>query len=296
MSLCNLCPRRCAVDRENGELGYCGQTSEIRICRAAPHFFEEPPISGTRGSGTVFFAGCSLGCVFCQNGSISRGVEAGDIVSPEALADIFLDLEQRGVHNINLVTPTHFSDGVRRALEISRPKLKIPIVYNTSGYERAEILRTFDGLVDIYLPDFKYATAETAKKYSAAPDYPEAVKSALKEMFRQTGAFEYSEDGILKKGLVVRHLVLPGNRQESISVLEELSKLLPVKEILLSLMSQYTPEFALDSPYPELHRRITTFEYNSVLSRALELGFDGFMQSKSSASSVYTPDFSKSVN
>ena len=296
MSLCNLCPRRCAVDRENGELGYCGQTSEIRICRAAPHFFEEPPISGTRGSGTVFFAGCSLGCVFCQNGSISRGVEKGEIVSPEALANIFLDLEQRGVHNINLVTPTHFSDGVRRALEISRPKLKIPIVYNTSGYERAEILRTFDGLVDIYLPDFKYATAETAKKYSAAPDYPEAVKSALKEMFRQTGAFEYSEDGILKKGLVVRHLVLPGNRQESISVLEELSKLLPVKEILLSLMSQYTPEFALDSPYPELHRRITTFEYNSVLSRALELGFDGFMQSKSSASSVYTPDFSKSVN
>ena len=293
MSLCNLCPRRCAVDRENGELGYCGQTSEIRICRAAPHFFEEPPISGTRGSGTVFFAGCSLGCVFCQNGSISRGVEAGDIVSPEALANIFLDLEQRGVHNINLVTPTHFSESVRRALEISRPKLKIPIVYNTSGYERAEILRTFDGLVDIYLPDYKYATAQAAVKYSFAPDYPEAVKSALKEMFRQTGAFEYSEDGILKKGLVVRHLVLPGNRQESISVLEELSKLLPVKEILLSLMSQYTPEFALDSPYPELHRRITTFEYNSVLSRASELGFDGFMQSKTSASSIYTPDFSK---
>lgn len=292
MKSCELCPRLCRADRERGETGYCGQTAEIRICRAAPHFFEEPPISGENGSGTVFFAGCSLGCVYCQNKDISRASAQGRVVNPSELADIFLELEQSGVHNINLVTPTHFADGVRSALELCRHKLKIPVVYNTSGYERVETLRTLDGLVDIYLPDFKYASSDVARKYSHAPDYPEVAASALLEMFRQTGKYKYGGDRMLESGVVVRHLVLPSNRKESILALDTLSRLLPVKDILLSLMSQYTPEFALDTEFSELHRRLTTFEYNSVLSHALELGFDGFMQGRASASSIYTPSFS----
>ena len=292
MSLCTLCPRRCLIDREKGEIGYCGQTAEMRICRAAPHFFEEPPISGERGSGTVFFAGCSLRCEYCQNKTISRGAEQGRVVTPAELADIFLELEQNGVHNINLVTPTHFADGVRKALELCRHKLKIPVVYNTSGYERVESLRAFEGLVDIYLPDFKYASKEIAAKYSHAPDYPDVASKALVEMYRQTGKYRYGGDGMLEGGVVVRHLLLPANRRESILALDTIAELLPVGEILLSLMSQYTPDFALDSEFSELHRRITTFEYNSVLSHALELGFEGFMQARSSASSSYTPDFS----
>ncbi|MBE6668434.1 MAG: radical SAM protein [Ruminococcaceae bacterium] len=293
MSLCTLCPRLCRTDREKGEVGYCGQTAEIRICRAAPHFFEEPPISGERGSGTVFFAGCSLRCEYCQNKAISRGAELGRAVSPAELADVFLELEQSGVHNINLVTPTHFANGVREALELCRHKLRIPVVYNTSGYERVETLRGFEGLVDVYLPDFKYATKEIAAKYSHAPDYPEVASEALVEMFRQTGKYRYGGDGMLVGGVVVRHLVLPAGRKESILTLDTLARLLPIKGILLSLMSQYTPEFALDSKFSELHRRLTSFEYNSVLSHALELGFEGFMQSRASASGSYTPDFTQ---
>ena len=291
MSKCYLCPRACGADREAGEIGYCRQGSEMRICRAALHRFEEPPISCERGSGTVFFAGCSLGCLFCQNKEISRGVNVGTQISPRELADVFFHLEAEGAHNINLVTGAHFATGIREALIMSKDKLKIPVVYNSSGYERVETLRSLDGLIDVYLPDMKYASSELAGKYSNAPDYPEVAIRAIGEMYRQVGKFVYGENGALVRGLVVRHLVLPSCRKDSMAVLELLSRTLPPKNILLSLMSQYTPEFATDCEYKELHRRLTSFEYNSVLAYAESLGFEGFMQGISSASSSYTPSF-----
>ena len=291
MGECMLCPRLCGVDRALGVLGFCGQDESIRIARAALHPYEEPPISGTRGSGTVFFVGCSLRCVFCQNRVISRAERVGRVVTPEKLAEIFLDLEARGAHNINLVTPTHFADGVICALTLARPRLSVPVVYNTSGYERVETLRRLEGLVDIYLPDFKYVSPELSTRYSAAPDYAEVASTALLEMFRQVGRYDIGEDGLMKKGMIVRHLALPGGRKDSMAVLDRLAELLPPSEILLSLMSQYTPEFAMDSPYAELHRRVTTFEYQSVVDHAHALGFDGFAQEKSSATARYTPDF-----
>ena len=185
MSKCFLCPRECGADRRAGELGFCTQGEDLRVARIAPHMFEEPPISGTRGSGTVFFVGCSMGCVFCQNRDISRGSAEGKMLTPKELSDAFLSLQDMGVHNINLVTPTHFSKGIRRALELSRHKLTIPVVYNTSGYEKTEALRELEGLIDVYMPDMKYASEETAKKYSGAPDYPLIAIRAIKEMYRQ---------------------------------------------------------------------------------------------------------------
>lgn len=290
MSKCYLCPRMCGADRERGDRGVCAQGSDIRISRAALHRYEEPPISGSRGSGTVFFSGCTLRCVFCQNKDISRGVNVGRAISPLELADIFLKLEAEGAHNINLVTPTHFLDGIEKALKEAKPRLSIPVVYNTSGYERVESLRRLEGLIDIYLPDFKYASGELSAKYSSAPDYAEVASEAICEMFRQTGTYEYGEDGLLKRGLVVRHLVLPSCRRDSMQVLDILATLVPTNEVLLSLMSQYTPEF-YEGDLTELTRRVTSFEYNSVLEHAQRLGFDGFMQSRASASAVYTPDF-----
>ncbi len=290
MEECHLCPRECGVDRVT-TLGFCGQPNEIRIAKAAFHRFEEPPISGTRGSGTVFFCGCSLRCEFCQNKKISRATSDGRSVTPSELAEIFFSLEREGAHNVNLVTPTHFSDGVREALLLAKPHLTIPVVYNTSGYERVEVLRRLEGLVDIYLPDFKYISPALSEKYSSAPDYAEVCEQALLEMFRQVGRFEMNADGLLVRGVMVRHLVLPSARKDSIAVLDRLAALLPKDEFLLSLMSQYTPEFATDSPYRELHRRLTAFEYDSVLEHAQSLGFLGFMQGRTSASTKYTPDF-----
>lgn len=292
MSKCYLCPRMCGADRDKGERGVCGQSAEIRISRAALHMFEEPPISGERGSGTVFFSGCPLRCVFCQNMDISRGENVGRAVTPEELAEIFLRLEGEGAHNINLVTPTHFANGIAEALRIAKPRLSIPVVWNTSGYERVETLRLFEGLVDIYLPDLKYASSELAAKYSSAPNYTEVAKAALTEMYRQVGRYRYGEDGMLLGGVVVRHLILPACRQDSMAVLDILASSLPTDGILLSLMSQYTPEF-YRGELSNLKRRVTTFEYNSVLDRAVALGFDGFMQGRGSASSKYTPAFEK---
>ncbi len=288
---CTLCPRTCLADREGGSTGYCNEGKKIHVSHISKHMFEEPPISGSNGSGTVFFAGCPLGCVFCQNKRISRNATGGMYLEPHELANIFLELQDRSVHNINLVTPTHFADGVAKALRMAKPKLKIPVVYNTSGYERAETLKMLDGLVDIYLPDLKYFSSELGKKYSNAPDYFDFALPAIEEMYRQVGRFEYENNGMLKKGLVVRHLVLPGARKDSTLLLTELSRKIPPKNMLLSLMSQYTPEFATDTPFSELHRKITTFEYNFVLDTALSLGFDGFMQGKSSAVPDFTPDF-----
>ena len=290
---CYLCPRKCGVRRGVGERGACGESYDMRISRIALHPYEEPPVSGKNGSGTIFFCGCSLGCVFCQNRSISRGESEGSIYTPEQLGEAMLELERQGATNINLVTPTHFVLGIREALMSVRDALTVPVVYNTSGYELVESLRLLEGLVDVYMPDFKYVSPKLSADYSHAPDYNCVAVRALAEMYRQVGAYEYGEDGTLKRGMIVRHLVLPSCRADSIQVLHTLADVLPTDKILLSLMSQYTPDFAMDSPHKNLHRRLTRFEYDSVAEVAVALGFDGFMQGRSSATSVYTPDFAK---
>lgn len=294
MDKCNMCPRMCGIDRSK-KAGYCGEKSSMRIARIAPHYFEEPPISGTRGSGTIFFSGCSLKCIFCQNRDISRPNSIGKIIEPQELYNAILELQKKQVHNINLVTPTHFLHNIVPVLTKlkSSGKLKIPVVYNSSGYESLDSLRRLEGLVDIYMPDLKYFSSDLSKKYSSASDYFSVACSAIKEMLRQVGEYKFSKDepNILQSGLIVRHLVLPGCRQDSMRVLEGLSTLVPPDKILLSLMSQYTPSFAMDTPYKELHRTVTTFEYSSVVNKACELGFDGFIQNKDSASSIFTPSF-----
>ena len=294
MSECRLCPRQCGADRKE-KSGYCGEKDIVRVARIAPHHFEEPPISGTRGSGTVFFSGCPLHCVFCQNKNISKAGGVGKEISADELYREILKLLETGVHNLNLVTASHFVPQIIPVLQKLRTngELNVPVVYNSSGYERTETLKMLDGLVDIYLPDFKYFSPELAKKYSGAPDYPEVAALAIKEMFRQVGKYQFDEKepDLLKRGLVVRHLVLPSCRQDSIDALRALAQNLPTDEVLLSLMSQYTPDFALDTPYKELHRRLTSFEYSSVVKEAENLGFDGFIQSKSSANAKYTPNF-----
>ncbi len=287
---CFDCPRMCGTDRAL-RTGACGEGEKMRISRISRHMYEEPPICGKGGSGTVFFCGCSLGCVFCQNKDISRGGSVGREYTPRELADEIFRLEEQGVCNINFVTPTHFSSELVKTLELVKPRLSIPVVYNTSGYERVETLCRLDGLVDIYLPDFKYASAEVARKYSHAEHYPTVAETALVQMYSQVGKYKYAEDGTLASGMIVRHLVLPSNRHDSIAVLDRLAEILPADGILLSLMSQYTPEFATDCEYSELHRRLTKFEYTSVLKVAQELGFEGFMQDFSSASREYTPEF-----
>ena len=291
MSICNICPRACGIDREKRS-GFCASPEQAAVSRVSLHMWEEPPVSGERGSGTVFFSGCNLRCVFCQNKAISRGDADAKLYSIDALADLFMSVEAMGAHNINLVTPSHFVLPISKALEKIKSRLSIPVVYNSSGYELTASLKMLDGLVDVYLPDFKYASGELANKYSSAPDYPNVARAAIAEMYRQAGAISFDDNGMIQKGVIVRHLVLPSHKKDSIAVLDTLSELLPIKDIRLSLMSQYTPEFATDSEYKELHRKVTSFEYNSVLDHALELGFDGYFQHRSSASASYTPDFS----
>ncbi len=290
MKDCRLCPRECRADRDSGELGFCGVDSNIKIARAAPHMWEEPVISGTRGSGAIFFSGCSLRCVFCQNKKISHGA-TGKIVDCDELERIIFELRDGGVHNINLVTATHYADRVASVLERVKPKLDIPIVWNSSGYEIPETLDMLDGLIDIYLPDFKYFDRSLAENYSSAPDYPEIAAKAIEKMYSQVGAVSLDQNGLLMRGMIVRHLVLPGCRKDSIKVIERLSELLPPNDIYLSLMNQYTPDFALDSPFANLHRRLTSFEYQSVMRRANELGFVGFSQDRAAATADFTPEF-----
>ncbi len=287
---CFLCPRGCGADRNTAKLGFCGMDARIRVARAALHPFEEPPVSGERGSGTVFFTGCSLRCVFCQNSAI-RAPETGKILSVEQLADLFLYLQEKGAENINLVTATHYADGVAAALKIAKPRLHIPVVYNCGGYERVETLRMLDGLVDVYLPDFKYVSSELSAAYSAAPDYAAVATAALAEMLDQVGAVQLDARGMMIRGVIVRHLVLPGCRTDSLAVLERIAQTVPVSDIRLSLMRQYTPDFALADAPKNLKRRVTSFEYESVMTRAVELGFEGFFQGKEAASAAYTPNF-----
>ena len=293
MSKCYICPRECGADRSAGELGFCRESSEMRIARYSLHMWEEPSISGEHGSGTIFFCGCNLRCEFCQNMSISHTGEKGYTVSRERLSEIMLELCDMGAENINLVTPTHFADSIAEVLSTIKHRLKIPVVYNTSGYESVGTLKMFDGLVDIYIPDFKYFSNDLAKKYSSVGDYRELCEAAILEMHRQVCPCRFDENGKMLKGLIVRHLVLPNCRRDSISVLDRLAELLPKNDFYISLMSQYTPDFAKNagSPHTELHRKLTTFEYTSVLKHAQELLLQGYCQDKSSSTADFTPSF-----
>ena len=279
---CSLCPRNCHIDRTSS-LGFCQSSSQIKAARAALHHWEEPCISGTRGSGAVFFSGCTLRCCFCQNYSISSETY-GKEISEQKLAQIFFELQNQGAHNINLVTATQYLPSILNALDRIKDKLNIPVVYNSSGYEKPETIRLLKDYVDIYLPDLKYFSSKLSQKYSKAEDYFKVASNAVRLMIEQTGKPVFDSDGILQKGVIIRHLVLPNCRKDSIT-------LLPDKSYLISLLSQYTP-FYKSHEYPELNRRITTYEYESVLKEAISLGLvEGFMQEKSSAKEEYTPPF-----
>lgn len=283
---CELCPRMCGVDRSKNK-GRCGVGNEITVARAVKHMWEEPPVSGSRGSGTVFFSGCNLGCVYCQNYEISHGAK-GKIISEERLAEIFTELEAEGVHNINLVNPTHYADRIKKVLEVKRPS--VPVVYNSSGYERVSTLQSLEGLIDIYLPDLKYISDERSAKYSGAEDYFHFASRALLEMKRQCPENIFDKDGIMQKGVIIRHLILPQNTNQSIKILEWISRNLGT-DTLISLMSQYTPCGRAEK-YKELTRKITEREYEKVVSAAEEMGFDNiFIQAYDSASENFIPDF-----
>lgn len=285
---CSICPRACAALRtaENGS-GVCGMGLTPVVARAAKHMWEEPCISGERGSGTVFFSGCALKCVFCQNTEISHG-RFGKPVSPARLREIFFELIDSGVHNINLVNPTHFADGIIEALGDGLP---VPVVYNTGGYDSVETLRRFEGLVDIYLPDMKYALEEPAVKYSRAPGYFETAKAAILEMYRQTGPYELDDDGMLRRGVVIRHLILPGNLENTERVIRWVADEFLPGEVLFSLMSQYTPCGDIGA-FPELQRRITREEYDAAAAMLEKYDItDGFYQELSSAEEEYIPPF-----
>lgn len=288
--VCRACPRKCGVERP---FGFCHAPEDFLVARIALHEYEEPPISGVNGSGTVFFGGCNLGCVYCQNMAISRGGK-GTVMSRDELEKALFSLCRKGVHNINFVTPGHYLYQLASFLKSVKPHLSVPVVCNCGGYEDVSALKALEGLVDVYLPDLKYFSSELSLRYSHAADYFEVASAAISEMYRQQPKL-ICDGQMLTGGVMVRHLVLPGQRKDSIRLLEELSKLLPTDAVLLSLMSQYTPDFVDKSKYPELGRRVTTFEYDSVAKRAKELGFNGFYQLRSSADAKYTPDFSEDI-
>ena len=287
---CVQCPRMCGVDRET-DVGYCGAGAEMRLARASLHLWEEPCISGERGSGALFFVGCNLRCVYCQNRSISRCESIGVAISEADLERIILGLQAEGAESINLVTPTPHVEQITRVLERVKPKLTIPVVYNCGGYESVDTLRRLEGLVDVYLPDCKYFSPELAALYSDAPDYFSVATDAIEEMLRQTGKPQFDERGILRRGVVVRHLVLPGCRQDSESLLVALAERFGKDAFLLSLMNQYTPDFAPADAPKNLHRRLTSFEYERVAETVERLGFEGYFQDRASSSASYTPDF-----
>lgn len=287
---CTLCPRNCLVDRTNSIAGYCGQTSAIRASRASLHMWEEPCISGETGSGTVFFSGCSLKCIYCQNHDIALG-QTGKVISTSRLAEIFLELQERGALNINLVTPTHFIPQIVTALnEAKRDGLHLPIVYNTSGYESVESLKLLDGLIDIYLPDCKYFSKQLAQKYSNAPDYFDVAKAALTEMFRQVGTPVFDESNLIKKGMIVRHLVLPGCIEDSKKVIRYLFETFG-HNIYISIMNQYTPVRTFEN-FPDLNRTLTEEEYDQVVDFAINLGVEnGFIQEGETCLESFIPPF-----
>ncbi|MBP3617510.1 MAG: radical SAM protein [Lachnospiraceae bacterium] len=315
---CNLCPRQCEAERKNGERGFCGMTEEVMVARVAPHYWEEPCLSGEAGSGTVFFSGCNLRCVYCQNHKIAAG-RTGKPMSIRELSAAFLSLQEMGCHNINLVTPSHYIPQIREAL--CQAKLTVPVVYNTSSYECVQSLRQMEGLVDIYLADLKYLDAGLAKKYSHAADYPETAKAAIAEMVRQVGgityvcetegderekssrksamdpdlkeirnATEYPDGALMKRGVIVRHLLLPGQVEEAKRVLRYLYETYG-DTIAVSILNQYTPLPHVEA-YPELNRTVTEEEYEEVVEYALELGIGhGFLQDGQAVGESFIPEF-----
>lgn len=289
MSVCNMCPRMCNVDRKI-KTGYCSMSENIKISRAALHAWEEPCISGEKGSGTVFFSGCNMKCVFCQNKEISTG-GFGKEITVEKLAEIFLKLQDKGALNINLVTPTHYTAQIIQAVTIAKNNgLSLPIVYNTSCYENPQTIDLLDDIVDIYLPDFKYFDNDAAKKYSCAPDYVEMAKASLDRMVKQQPQCIFDDNGIMQKGVIVRHLVLPGQTEAAKDVIDYLYSRYG-NSIFVSIMSQYTPCTDL-SDYPEINRKLSLEEYDDVINFAIDIGLEnGFVQDGESASESFIPPF-----
>ena len=288
---CKMCARECGVDRSDSA-GFCRMGSDIYLSYYSLHKWEEPPISGERGSGTIFFAGCSLGCIFCQNKDISHG-RNGIRVTEESLSSIMLELQNKGAHNINFVTPTHYSSSVKKAVLLSRERgLKLPIVYNTGSYDSLSALQNLDGTIDIYLPDFKFFMPGTAKKYSCAPDYPAVAKRGISEMFRQVGEPVFDENGIMKKGVIVRILLLPGHIAEAKLILKQLYDTYGDR-IYISLMNQYTPMQGMKAP---LDRKVTREEYRQLVDYAERLGVkNAFVQEVGTASESFIPPFKNGV-
>lgn len=288
---CNMCPFKCNVTRENGNLGVCKIGNKIKVSKVSTHLWEEPCISGTKGSGAIFFTGCNLRCLFCQNYKISREACKGEEISEEDLANIFLEKQKEGVHNINLVSPTSYTEYIKNSIIIAKKKgLKIPIVYNSNGYENVETLKTLEGLIDVYLPDFKYADDTIAKEYSGAINYTKNAVLAIKEMYRQVGNAKFNKDGIIEKGIIIRHLVLPNNIENTKKVLEIIANEID-KEVYVSLMGQYIPK---DNAVKceKLNRKVTKEEYDEAIEYFFEVGLkNGFTQELSSASDEYIPDF-----
>ena len=295
LAACRLCPRGCGVNRLAGKKGRCGVAGRVKVARAALHMWEEPCISGEQGSGAVFFAGCSLGCVYCQNQTIAGG-QAGKEISVRRLSEIFLQLQEKGAANINLVTAGHFLPQVIEALiKAKKEGLRLPVVYNSGGYERAEALARLEGLVDIYLPDLKYVSADLAGQYSGAPDYFTVASAALKEMVRQveaagSGSAVFTEKGMMKRGVIVRHLQLPGCLADSKRVVRYLYETYGDR-IFISLLSQYTP-LAQMAAWPKLNRRVTRREYDALVDYAIGLGVEnGFIQEGDTAQESFIPPF-----
>lgn len=290
-SNCKLCPKECGVDRTSGKTGFCSAGDEIKIARASLHHWEEPCLSGTKGSGTVFFSGCNMSCVYCQNSEIShknKGIE----VTKERLLEIFFELKDAGAHNINLVTAGHFLPLVLEVIAKAKEKnINIPFVYNSSGYEKAESLKKADGLIDIYLPDFKYIDNERASRYSKASDYPEITMAAIAEMIRQRPKCIFDDDGILQSGVIVRHLLLPDGLTESKKAIKYLHEKYG-DTIFISIMSQYTPFGDLGN-YPELLKKIKSSDYKKLIDYAVKIGVsNAFIQEGEAASESFIPDFS----
>ena len=290
---CTRCPRNCGIDRLNGEKGICGVSGiGIQGARAALHMWEEPCISGENGSGTVFFSGCPLRCVYCQNYHIANA-SVGSTIKKERLAEIFLELQEKHAENINLVTPTHYTPEIIWAVKEARKNgLTLPIVYNCSGYEKVETLKMLEGIVDIYLTDFKYMDKSAAKRYSRAEDYPEIAKAALKEMVRQCGQAEFDERDMMKRGIIVRHLLLPGQMQNAKDVVEYVYKTYG-NQVFLSLMNQYTPLPQVEA-FPEINRCITEEEYDELVDFAIDIGVEnGFIQEGETAKESFIPEFNE---
>lgn len=290
LSNCTLCPRNCKVDRTAGKTGYCGMPAAITAARAALHLWEEPCLVGQNGSGTVFFSGCNLKCVFCQNHDIAVG-RSGKEISVSHLAEIFLQLQEKGAANINLVTPTHYIPQIRSALLLAKQSgLHLPIVYNCGGYEKADSLCLLDGLIDIYLPDFKYCSSELSSKYSNAPDYYVRACESLAEMYRQTGPCIFDDGEILQRGIIVRHLILPGQTKDSKKILHYLHDTYH-DNIWISIMNQYTPLPHI-AAFPELNRKVSEEEYERVVNYAIRIGIENaFIQEGETAEESFIPPF-----